>query len=1066
MFLFLPVEVKGQEVTDNFNSGSDTGWQHYTPTTSGGATPTYTFPTVGPNGDLGYELFGPAMNCEGLLQRGAAVRSEQYSELFYSVDFLNYAPTYGSDALFGLRISGSLVPLSTAGYFMGYALAAPRNRQALFLNLAFTSEVITKFVDPFRGGSAATAAFPPSRPLRVAVYGNNDLFKSEIYDRTDLLEPLVRINYQDYQHDESQPVHTSGANSLGWLNIAGSYGLNTTTDFTFDNYHATGIGGAKNVGFPGVAQVVNLKPAPQTLFYQPPGVGSNISFTVTTFTTNPINTNQVKLFLNDVDVSSGPTGLSFTEVRTILGTPNTNFTVKWNGTLTTNTIYHGQIQALDSSGKGTTNNFYFDTFSFFNPTNPANPSKFVLIEAEDYNYGTSGVGGQFQDYPLVSGTDDSTLSQQGLLQVPTDHHPHETLGPQVNGAGVGYYNGYDGSSENPSTATPKSDIVGIPDVDYHVNNNNPNKNYNDKDVLIQAHQYRSQDGVVTIQGTKGGGFDTPRSYRSNLVNNAVPSGLSYVPDYIISDMDAGDWLNYTRTFPTTNYTVYLRASSEGRQDVRFDEVTSDRTQTNQTTALRGQFLVPNTESWTRWRYVPLTDGAGNVQTLSLSGVRTLRLTANEVRRDHQLIELGDLQFNWMLLVPTNGAVSSKPWIASAKPSKNSVNFDPAGTVKIVILNRGTAVVPGGIQLRFDGANVTSSATITGSTTEGPGATVSYVPGLLQPNSTHNLSVVYGDGSTTQSNYWTFTVDNLPLIPLGHALGGAPDPAFTVQVHKATNNVSQTCNIALVTPAGSTTVEFDPFEFSNQRAERQLAGQMIDTDTTAPFPNEAVGTDPGLTTNGIYAASVINFQQCGGAGNSYADAGFFTGDTNFPGILPSIYCNGTAGTLEPNHFAIAASIKLSLSPGVYRMGVNCLQHDKDTFKVTTVPATGTELYLASSEDYPGTATDGQFEFVVQTSGLYKFRLLYGNDKDSSDLEWYWVNRSNGVRTLVTPTPQLLSSATVNGSYSLETTAGFDPVAKTITVARSGNSRFYRLSASSALNITNITLSGGNVVLFYQ
>src|ERR1041384_2131191 len=88
---FLPVTVEGQEVMDNFNSGIDTGWSHYTPTTSGGATPTYTFPTNSP-GDLGYELFGPAMTCEGLLQRGAAVRSEQYAELFYSVDLLNYAP--------------------------------------------------------------------------------------------------------------------------------------------------------------------------------------------------------------------------------------------------------------------------------------------------------------------------------------------------------------------------------------------------------------------------------------------------------------------------------------------------------------------------------------------------------------------------------------------------------------------------------------------------------------------------------------------------------------------------------------------------------------------------------------------------------------------------------------------------------------------------------------------------------------------------------------------------------------------------------------------------------------
>jgi len=110
------------------------------------------------------------------------------------------------------------------------------------------------------------------------------------------------------------------------------------------------------------------------------------------------------------------------------------------------------------------------------------------------------------------------------------------------------------------------------------------------------------------------------------------------------------------------------------------------------------------------------------------------LTANEARRAvTQPIDIGDLQLNWLLLVPTSAAASSGPWIASAKPSKNSANFHPAGTVEIIVLDRVTAVVAGSIQLRFDGSNVTSAATITPSTTEGPGATVRYVPGLLLPN---------------------------------------------------------------------------------------------------------------------------------------------------------------------------------------------------------------------------------------------------------------------------------------------------------------------------------------------
>src|SRR2546429_638206 len=95
--------------------------------------------------------------------------------------------------------------------------------------------------------------------------------------------------------------------------------------------------------------------------------------------------------------------------------------------------------------------------------------------------------------------------------------------------------------------------------------------------------------------------------------------------------------------------------------------------------------------------------------------------------------------------------------------------------------------------------------------------------------------------------------------------------------------------------------------------------------------------------------------------------------------------------EPNHLAIAASIKLSLAPGAYRMGVD----SEREFKVTTGPVTGNELYLGGSEDDPGTYKDGQFEFVVQSNGLYRIQVVLEKAKEGGShpgyLEWYWVNR---------------------------------------------------------------------------
>src|SRR5438445_5309441 len=205
-----------------------------------------------------------------------------------------------------LLIPGTLAPLSTQGYMNGYLIGAPRQRQGVLLNIEFTSEVISSVVDAWRGGAALTAVFPPSRPLRVAVSGTNDTFRTEIYDKTDLLEPLVRVNYQDFPHcvggaPDGTSVHLQGENLLGWLNAA-DLGINSTCNFTYDNYHATGVRNTP-IGYPGTPQVVELKPAPQTLFYSIPST-SPITFAVQTFNNNQISTNSIKMLLNDVDVSS------------------------------------------------------------------------------------------------------------------------------------------------------------------------------------------------------------------------------------------------------------------------------------------------------------------------------------------------------------------------------------------------------------------------------------------------------------------------------------------------------------------------------------------------------------------------------------------------------------------------------------------------------------------------------------------------------------------------------------------------------------------------------------------
>ena len=126
-------------------------------------------------------------------------------------------------------------------------------------------------------------------------------------------------------------------------------------------------------------------------------------------------------------------------------------------------------------------------------------------------------------------------------------------------------------------------------------------------------------------------------------------------------------------------------------------------------------------------------------------------------------------------------------------------------------------------------------------------------------------------------------------------------------------------------------------------------------------------------------------------------------------------------------------------------------------------------VGSSETLPGNRTDdndrAQFNFAVQTNGVYKFRLVFEEGSGGAQTDWYWVNRATGVKELVRPM-SLLSSATVNGPFVADSTAAINPSSKTITVPKSGNTRFYRLGSSTAYTLGRPTISGNNVVLTYQ
>ena len=140
--------------------------------------------------------------------------------------------------------------------------------------------------------------------------------------------------------------------------------------------------------------------------------------------------------------------------------------------------------------------------------------------------------------------------------------------------------------------------------------------------------------------------------------------------------------------------------------------------------------------------------------------------------------------------------------------------DPDAGVLIQILNRDTEVNTNSIQVRLDGTNITGASLITADTTEGPGATITYRPGVWRTNTVHTLSLSFADNAGTprvQSNQWSFVVRDLLTLPTSFAHSGAGlERGFKVQIHKARNDAG--------------------LPNSSGRAEQQLAGQLVDPNT--------------------------------------------------------------------------------------------------------------------------------------------------------------------------------------------------------------------------------------------
>jgi hypothetical protein len=255
----------------------------------------------------------------------------------------------------------------------------------------------------------------------------------------------------------------------------------------------------------------------------------------------------------------------------------------------------------------------------------------VFIEAEDYNHG----GGQY-----VAGANGGPTGQTY--------------------AGGAY-----------------QDLVGVSGIDY-----------NDNTGGGGAPLYRY------APGTDAANQPGPAMVGFTAAADIARSTFDVIANWKVGWTAPGEWLNFTREFPAeaTTYAVYARISSGGTApDPILHRVTSDPTQTGQTTEELGAFSGPPSADWNRMVYYRMHEVGepGTAKDVSLSGVNTIRLT----------IGPGNMDVDYLAFVPT----------------------EPGGPVfTSIALAAGTAT------LEWEGDGVLQSApSVTGPWSDVTGATSGY-----------------------------------------------------------------------------------------------------------------------------------------------------------------------------------------------------------------------------------------------------------------------------------------------------------------------------------------------------
>jgi hypothetical protein len=315
--------------------------------------------------------------------------------------------------------------------------------------------------------------------------------------------------------------------------------------------------------------------------------------------------------------------------------------------------------------------------------------------------------------------------------------------------------------------------------------------------------------------------------------------------------------------------------------------------------------------------------------------------------------------------PTTKPVADLPPTLSGFNPRSGATFHPAAEgISFQVASADPGGIPAnGITMVLNGVDVSANLIISGPANE---REVRYSG--LQEDTVYSVMITARDASGRERQA-TISFDTrrhyvLPgefAFPLTAARGDAP--GFTARITQVYDLV--------VLPS------------SEARAESQLAGELIDPATGEAYMELS---SPGTNLDGSYNQALINWNINSGLG---AEQGNFRApgfpDDPIPGIFVG-YNDNIAGEILAY---------LELPAGLHTLGVN-----SDDGFVLSAGVDHRDSLRVSVGRFDGArgSADSLIQFVVETPGLYPFRLVWYQGSGGANLEWFSVDET-GQKILI-------------------------------------------------------------------